>query len=213
MLTFMRFMISDGALDKYQSKHGKDKSLDKADEYFQTVKRKRGDEWNDESDDGQEDLTSKDIAKQPEGKGNNAGNLSDQLKQADDEHDRAGEIKEFFPILENSDGSDAKDLDGDDGGDGKGESHVEIGITGAEERHEDFFTMDGLVQANRADTRDQPEPVVGDNKEKQRGNQRKVFFGLFHIVDDAVGHIEQHLDDGLVSILPAGRYHFHLARS
>ena len=70
-----------------QREHGKDQRLDCTDQHFQQIKWNRHQESDQEGHRGQHNFTGEDVAKKPEGKGENTGNLANSFEDADKDVD------------------------------------------------------------------------------------------------------------------------------
>ena len=86
-----------------QGQHHKDQALDGTNENFQKVERQGDQESDQEGHGSQHDLTGKDVAKETKAKGDNAGELTNQLEDTNEDVDAlhktvAARIPEFAKV-------------------------------------------------------------------------------------------------------------------
>lgn len=159
-------MAESGHIHKHGREHEEDEPLDDTDEELEGVERHRGDHRDEEGHDGDQDLASEDIAEETEGKGDDFGQIRDELEDTDEGVDRIAEVKEFFQVVEPLE-FEAVDLHHDHGDQTEGEGRVDIGCRAAQDGDKDFFAMEHTVEADGAGAGEETRPVAGDDEDKE----------------------------------------------
>ena len=89
-------------------------------------------------------------------------------------------------MFKSTDGGNAKNLNRDHSCHGERERGVEVGVRGAENRHKHAVAFFDFIYADSPDSGQESHPIVGDDKNKNRRDKRKILFCLALIADNFV---------------------------
>ena len=129
--------------------------MDDANKELEGVERHGDNNRDKESHNRDQNLARENVAEETEGKGDDFGEIRDELEESDKGVDWIAKVEEFFEVLETFE-FETIELHHDHGDEAKSQSSIDVGGRTTQDRDEDFFAVHEALEANATGTRQEP---------------------------------------------------------